>query len=246
MDLQVVLAVAASYYVGSVIKGVLGMGALLVAIPVLTFLIGPTAAVALMVVPSFVANTWQFFESGNFLWAVRRFWPLVATSILGTAIGASLLVTLDPHITAAVIGSAIIFFCITRFLNFQPTLGARGERWVAPPLGLVTGVLGGATMLSGSFVVMFLVAIRVGKDQFVTAIALVYMTGSLTIFGTLSYHDQYDLHQLAASAALVIPGVLGLMTGRRIRARIPLEVFMRVVTGALFLAGVSLIWRAFG
>ena len=74
-DLATVLYVFLSLFLGGLLKGVVGLGLPLVAMPLLSFAVPLKTAVALVLVPIFVTNTAQSFQDGLFKPTIRRFWP---------------------------------------------------------------------------------------------------------------------------------------------------------------------------
>ncbi|WP_312410735.1 TSUP family transporter, partial [Shinella sp.] len=90
-DPLLLVAVAATFLVAGIVKGVTGMGLPTVAMGVLGGLLSPLAAAALLVIPSFVTNVWQLLAGQSIMPIVRRLWPMMAGVVLGTFAGSSLL-----------------------------------------------------------------------------------------------------------------------------------------------------------
>src|SRR5947209_3347257 len=102
------LICAAAALAGGIVKGVLGMGLPMVAVPLLSMAMPVPQAIALLSVPTVSSNFWQTFEGGRFCAALQRFWTLLAALCVGIAFGTRLLVSGDPRTTQAVLGSVVI------------------------------------------------------------------------------------------------------------------------------------------
>src|SRR5579871_4084479 len=91
LSLSLLIAVAATFFVAGLVKGVTGMGLPTVAMGVLGTLMPPAGAAALLLVPSFVTNVWQLLAGPSFATLARRLWPMLAGIVAGTLLGASLM-----------------------------------------------------------------------------------------------------------------------------------------------------------
>ena len=90
------------------VKGTLGIGMPLIAVPMMSLLVPVPVAVALLPLPILIANIWQAFHGGWFWPSVRRFWPLIVCMFAGVMLGARLLASLDRSLLYLVIGIGVI------------------------------------------------------------------------------------------------------------------------------------------
>ena len=119
----------------------------------------------------------------------------------------------------------------------------RAERWLAPPIGAVSGAIAG---LTGSFLVPaapWLQAIRLPREQFVQGFGLsvVLVNGALAAGLAGAGLLQFELG--VASIAGLVPAFAGMALGRRLRLRLDEAAFRRVVQAALGLLGAWLAMR---
>mgnify|MGYP000362328001 CR=1 FL=1 len=80
----IVLICSAAIVGGGVIKGTLGVGLPLFAVPVMSLFISSTQAIALVSVPVLVSNIWQVWQEGSLKTSLKRFWPLMLTQAIVT------------------------------------------------------------------------------------------------------------------------------------------------------------------
>ena len=84
-DLLMVIAICATAILcGGVIKGTLGVGLPLFAVPVMSLFISSTQAIALVSIPVLVSNIWQVWQEGSLKTSLKRFWPLMLTQAILT------------------------------------------------------------------------------------------------------------------------------------------------------------------
>src|SRR5437762_9703690 len=75
-DTTLIVAVAAfAFVLAGFVKGVIGMGLPTIVVGLLSLVISPAEAVALMLVPSLLTNIWQGLVGPYFTSIVRRLWP---------------------------------------------------------------------------------------------------------------------------------------------------------------------------
>lgn len=237
--------IGCAYLLSSVVKGVTGFGALLIAVPVMSIVLEPATAIALTSGSVLVSNLWQLHDSGCATWALRRFWSLLLVLLPATVIGSQFLALVDARLSGGVIGVIVVLYCVSRVFPLGLSIAPDRQRFTDPLVGAVVGLIGGATILSGSVLITYLLALKLKKNEFVGAIALMYLVNSIPIYLTLSYFGFYSLEELVVSAALIVPALLGFSLGRRIRDRVSQVRFDQIVTVMLSAIGLMLLYRAF-
>lgn len=236
--------IACAYLLGSVVKGVAGFGALLISVPIMSIVLEPAIAVALTSGSVLVSNIWQLRDSGHAAWAFNRFRVLLLVLLPATLIGSQFLAKVDPRLSGGVIGVMVVLYCVSRLLPLDLSISAHRRRFTDPLTGALAGLIGGATIMSGSILITYLVALNLKKNEFVGAIALMYLVNAIPIYLTLSWFGRYTLDELIVSAALIAPALLGLWLGRRMRNRVSQVLFERIVTLMLVAIGLLLLYRA--
>jgi uncharacterized membrane protein YfcA len=234
--------IAAVFLLAGVVKGVLGIGMPLVSVPLLATILGPITAMTLLAVPTFAINFAQTVQSGYMKGAFRRFWTAYPLLIIGVIVSVSLFLTrMDRGLLMAIVGVVVILIAISQFLPFAITIPERSERWCTPLVGAVSGLVGGVTSFLGPLMVMYLVALRVDKDQFVGAIALFYMIASVPFYVGLGVSGYLGWPEFWASCGAAVMIWLGVMVGQKLRARASGDLFRRLVLGMLILIGANMI-----
>jgi uncharacterized protein len=135
----------ATFLGAGVVKGVTGMGLPTVAMGLLGTAMSPVAAAAILIVPSLVTNVWQMLAGPDKLRLIQRLWAMMLCIVIGTVLGTRLLVIVDPVWSGRTLGLALIAYAA--YALFSPTLSVpeRLESWFSPVIGIVTGVVTGAT-----------------------------------------------------------------------------------------------------
>jgi uncharacterized protein len=239
------LAIAAlCVFLGGAVKGVAALGLPLVAIPLLAWAVGLKTAVALLVVPMFGSNFVQSFQGGLFLKNVRRFWVLELTVFAFTLIGTHLLVRVPERVLDLALGLALV--ALPLLIHYRPalTVSARQRRWADPLVGAVAGLLGGIAAYYGPPIMLYLLGMRLARDEFVSAISLLYWIAAAGLFVGVLSSGAASLAMLGLSALLLLPVGLGMWLGRRLQLHLSETGFRRLLIGVYLAIGANFLVRA--
>ncbi|MHA1570629.1 MAG: sulfite exporter TauE/SafE family protein [Alphaproteobacteria bacterium] len=233
----------AVFFAGGAVKGVLGLGLPLVAVPILASAMDPKIAVAMMSVPVLTSNIWLVFKGGRFVATIARFWPLTLALGVFTLLSAQLFVEIDTATASLILGLAVTAFCVLQVFPITMTVSKSAERWLNPGVGALSGLMGGISNFFGPPLFAYLVALRLQKDAFVAAVTLFFIVGGVPLYGSLAWHGVLTLKVLFASTIATIVVMLGVAFGTRLRRVVQQRTFERILIGVLFLIGLNLMRR---
>ncbi|MBV1868557.1 MAG: sulfite exporter TauE/SafE family protein [Marinosulfonomonas sp.] len=238
-----ILIIILAFLGGGLVKGLSGIGMPLAALPILSFGFSVPQSVALISIPIIVTNIRQALKNGGAWNVVKRFWRLQIVVAITLAFSSRWMVTLDETLLLLTAGGALVISVFFMSIGGKYQLPARHERWVSIFVGVAAGVLGGVSSLFGMPVVLFLASLKVSKDEFITAIAVIYLFAAVPYAVGLVYHGAMLPADVVASSLSVIPALLGLEVGRRLIRNVNDVVFRRILLSILFLMGISMILR---
>jgi hypothetical protein len=246
LDPLALLAVAGVFLLAGLVKGVVGFGLPTVSLALLTVAFGLPQAMALMLVPAFVANVWQALAGGGALAVLRRIWPFLLTAAVTVWLGALALTRVDVHLLSALLGLLLVIYSGVSLAGLRLSLTARQEVWAGPLIGAVNGVLTGMT---GSFVVpgvLFLQAIGLPRDMLIQAMGMLFFASTLALAVALGGNGFLSIELGGLSAVALVPTLLGMGLGQRLRRNLPEARFRQVFFAALLLLGGYIIASAAG
>ncbi|AFZ66258.1 sulfite exporter TauE/SafE family protein [Deinococcus peraridilitoris] len=227
------------------VKGVVGFGLPSVALAVLTAVIGLHPAMALLLMPSLMTNLWQACQGGHFRKILRRVWPFLLVATLTVWVGAQALRRVDVWVLSALLGVLLVAYALVGLRGPRIRIRPAWEMWAGPLLGAVNGVLTG---LTGSFVfpgVLYLQAIGLPRDSLVQAMGLLFTTSTIGLTLALGSQELLTAQLGLLSAAGVVPAVVGMMLGQKVRHRIAEGHFRQVFLMALLLLGLYIVFTSF-
>jgi hypothetical protein len=243
-DAAAVAALVMGFVAGGLAKGVFGLGMPLVGLPVMVLAIPYPVAVALFLVPNFTANGQQMFEGGRLAANLRRFAMLWVPMLAVIPVSVKLLVSISAATSLLVLGTLCVIFAAAQMfpLAFQCPPGR--ERWMSPLVGVVAGALAGISGIYGPVLIVYLMALRLPKDDFVAALSMMYFLGSVVIAAMLAREAVVTLEVLAASAAgaAIIAAMMAL--GRVVRRRVDEARYRKLILVLLAVMGADMIRRS--
>lgn len=245
-DLSVpqLLAVFATFLGAGVVKGVTGMGLPTVAMGVLGALLSALVAASLLIVPSFVTNLWQLLAGPAFGPLVRRLWPMMLAICAGTILGTALLAGGDGGATTTALGLALVVYAGYTLLARQLHVPARAERWLSPLIGCATGLVTGGTGVFVIPAVPYLQALRLSRDDLVQALGLSFTVSTVALAAGLGAHGAFAAEAMGLSLLALVPALIGMWAGTRLRRRISPALFRRVFLLFLLLLGAEMALRS--
>lgn len=244
--LPIVLACTAVLTVAGIVKGVISLGLPLVGLPLLMLFVDVQTAVALLMVPLVLSNLLQAVQGEGTVAMLRRFWPVLICIAIGALIGTALFAVLDRSTLLLTIGILAVVFATASLLHPSLFIPPHVERWIGPPVGFISGVIGGMSTLFGQLLAIYVVGLRLPRDLFVKAISLMYVTAATFLMIGGTSQGTAGVRELMLSTVAMIPVYIGMLIGQRIRQRVDPERFRLLVLGVVWVSGANLIRMGLG
>jgi uncharacterized membrane protein YfcA len=111
-------------------------------------------------------------------------------------------------------------------------------------VGLTTGVLTGATGVFVVPAVPYLSALGLEREALIQALGLSFTVSTVALAASLVITGSYPAALAASSALAVLPALLGMFIGQRVRQNLNHEVFRRWFFWAMLGVGLVMVVRA--
>jgi uncharacterized membrane protein YfcA len=237
-------ACAGALLAGGWIKGMLGVGLPMVAIPLMAAFIPLRDAIAIMYVPVLITNLYQAVQGGYFLTALKRFWPMMLLIVAGTWFGSKTLMVIDAKWLEGVVGAMVAGFSLINLVNPTFRIAARHELWLSLVIGIVGGFFGGLTLFVGPALIMFLVSLHVQKEEFIGTVGLVYLLALIPTGIFYVIEGTIRQEHLMPTLAAIVPVIVGMVVGTLIRGHINEVLFRKILLITLVIIGLNMIRKA--
>jgi len=234
--------ILATFLLAGMVKGVVGLGLPTIAVGLLGLVMAPLQAAALLIIPSMVTNIWQLCDGRSPLPMLRRLWPMLLGILFGTLLVAALLQSLDLPGATRWLGVALVVYALLGLAKVHFRVERAKEGWLGPVIGAITGAITAVTVPA----VPYLQAIGLEKDDLVQALGLSFSVSTLALAAALGHSGELlQPTVLGVSALALLPALLGMAAGQRLRKRISAERFKRWFFIGLLLLGSELALRGF-
>ena len=245
LEPSTIAAIAGAFLIGGVVKGVIGLGLPSVSLALLAVIIDLPSAMALIVVPTFFTNVWQGLVGGNGKVIFSRLWLFFLMAAVTVWIGAIALTRVDLSWLSALLGVLLIIYSVINLVGFHFRTSPRHEVWLGPLMGSVNGIFMGMTGSSVVPGVIYLQSLGLSRDILVQAMGMLFMVSTLALGIALQQNAFLTVQNGIVSLASLIPALIGMFFGQRIRQNLSESLFRRIFFVSLLLLGVYIIFMAF-
>lgn len=240
----VLLAVAAfGLFFAGIVKGTTGIGYSSCALPFLVPVVGLQQAIVLIVMPAILSNIFVAFSAGHFREIFARFWPLYVATPVGIVVGVAFLSSIDQRLSIAILGSVIVAYAAMSLLQPNLALKQPWDRILNAPVGFATGLLTGLTGSQVMPLLPYMMGLHLEPNRLIQAINLAVTITSIFLGIGLLLSGLMDVPSLGLSLLAVIPAVVGVSLGNRVRGLLPVPLFRRLMLAVLLAIGMMFILR---
>jgi uncharacterized membrane protein YfcA len=242
---SIMAAVISSLIVAGFLKGIIGVGMPVVALPLLSLFIDIKSAAMLLSMPLIFSNLPQALEGGQTGRCLRQLMPVILGTIAGLFIGVRILLALDANVARIIAGLVLMGVGGVTLLAPKLQLHSRLVLPAGVTFGFFGGVLGGIAAMAGPLVFIFLLAKGLRGKAFTkeASLYLVVSSGLLAILLTAS--PAFSWVDVAVSTAAMAPIALGMALGQQLRDKIAPDTFKTLVLVAVIAAGAELVRHGF-
>ena len=238
------LCLAITLFAGFV-KGAVGFAMPLIMVSLIGTILDPQLAVAAIILPIVASNMMQTLRTGigPAVGAAREHWRYILVVCLAILAFGQLLPAIDSRVFALVLGVPVTVLAIVQLVGWRPRI-APGRRRAAELLaGLASGALGGLAGTWGPTTVLYLLALEVPKARSVLVQGVIYGTGSVALLVAHLASGVLNRETAPLSAALLLPGLVGMWIGFQVQDRLDADLFRRATLVVLTVAGLNLVRR---
>ncbi len=244
LDPLLLVLVALTFLVAGTVKGVIGMGMPTVSLALLTATVGLPSAMALLLAPTIITNIWQALVGGQLRQILRRLWLFLLASTVTVWLGVSVLARVDVRWLSALLGLLIVYYALSGLFRLGGGAIMRHGRHAGAVNGALTGLITGMTGSSVFPGVAYLQALGLPRDMLVQAMGVLFVVTTAALGFSMGEQRLLTVELALLSLMAVVPALLGMQLGQRLRHRLSEAAFRRVFLTGLLVMGGYLLLRA--
>jgi uncharacterized membrane protein YfcA len=218
-----------AFVLAGLVKGVLGQGLPTVAVGILSLIMSPGEATALLIIPALVTNIWQGWAGPSFGALMRRLWPTMVAICLGTwvatALGLGLLTPEAAWLARKALGAVLILYGLLGVSRIHLQVPPRAEWWLGPLMGLANGAVSTATGVFMVPVIPYIQSLGLERDDLVQAQGISFTVSTLSLSLVLIGSGTLNVTNATGSLLAVAVTFVGMFIGQYVRKFVHPEVF---------------------
>lgn len=243
LDWPLIIAILSIMLFAGLVHGTLGLGFPMVATPMLAVFFDVRTAILITLLPTVTVNLASIWNSRNSLESVRRFSLLIGFVLPGSLVGAYVLAIADPAPFRLALAGLIFLYLWTNISGRLPRQWLVANVMLAMALfGFSAGFAAGTTNVMVAILIVFFLSLEVPRISMVPVLNACFLVGKISQIVVLSLTGLVTFTLLYETLPLALAAVLALFIGQRIREKIAVEVYRRILHGLLvILAGVLIV-----
>ena len=243
MEEGLVMAMVA-FALGGLLKGAIGAGTPVIAVPIMSLYYGVPFAVAVFALPAFLSNLWQVWRFRADLLPRRFVLRMMGGAMIGAAIGTVMLARLSSDLLMGIVAAMTLAY--VGFRLARPGWSLRysiAERAVGP-VAFASGILQGAAGISAPLSLTFVSALGLARPAFIATISAFFWAMSAVQLPAQWAVGILTPERIGVSLLACIPLFGAMPVGGWLARYIPHVVFDRLVMTLLVVIALRLIWAA--
>ena len=244
MTVETIAIIVIVLALGSFAKAVTGVGLPVFAIPIMAGMIGMERTVVIMVLPTIISNgwlAWTYRASAK----MNRDLPIVlVTGLLGVVLGSWALASLNERAMFLILALWTWVYLLLAILKPELKMPMALRRPISPFVGVISGIMQGATGVSGPVLVTYFHSLRIPKESYIFSVTLTFLVLAIWQVFALVPLGLFTLSRLFEGVLALIPTIVMIPLGVRLAKVMSPRVFNIALLAVLFLTSLRLFQRA--
>jgi len=232
-----------AFFLGGLVKGMIGFGLPLIAVSVLAHFLPPPLVFGICVVPPFFLNILQVGSVAAAREVAARFWPVLLGIFAAVAAGAFVTVDLDKHLPILGIGIVVTAFSLLSLSGWKPEPRPKIAKAMGGVAGVVAGFTGVFSIVPGPPLVMYLVYAGVEPRVFKAALGFFFIYTSIVLTAAFSGVGYLTPATAAIGAMAIVPAGVAMWLGSKLSDRLDSDFFRKSISALLLAMGCSLVFQ---
>ena len=230
-------------FISSLIHGSIGFGFPLIATPLLAIVTDMKTAILYIAIPTLLINLISIYSEGNFFQAIKRFYPLAITAMIGSTIGTLILIYSNTEFFKLLLAFSIFLYLFIQKFKIQMQWVEKKKRLSILVFGFLAGIIGGLTNAMASILIIYSLESKHTKKEIIQSTNLCFLFGKVIQIILFTIYGSFNQELLTVSFySLLIVG-LAMIIGLKIKDKIPQEIYRKVIKIVLFVIASFLVYQ---
>ena len=230
-------------FISSLVHGTVGFGFPMLATPLLAMVTDMKTAILYIAIPTLLINLISIYSEGDFLQALKRFFPLAIIGMIGSAIGTQILIYSNSEIFKLLLALSIFLYLFLQKFKIQMSWVQERKKLSMVVFGLVAGIIGGLTNVMASILIIYSLESKQTKKEIIQSTNLCFLFGKIIQIILLAIHGSFSEDLLITSVSSLIIVIISMFIGLKIKNKIPQEIYRKLIKVILFLIACFLTYQ---
>ena len=179
LSVEFLIIFAFILFFSALIQGSIGFGFPLISTPLLAMITDMKTAVLYVAIPTLLINIISIFSEGNFLQALKRFYPLAIMGMIGSAIGTQILIYSSSEIFKLLLAVSILFYLFIQKLKFEMAWVNKKPKLAIVIFGFTAGIIGGLTNVMALVLIIYSLESKHSRKEVIQSSNLCFLFGKI-------------------------------------------------------------------
>lgn len=243
MEYEFLIILSIILFSASLIHGSIGFGFPMIATPLLALTTDIQTAIIYTLIPTLLVNIVSIYSEGNFLTALKRFYPLALIAMLGSAVGTQILIYSNSEVFKQLLAFAILLYLVIDKIHFNLTWIYENPKSSRNIFGFGAGLLAGLTNAMAPILIIYTLESKFSKSEIIQASNICFLFGKIIQIVLFSVASVFTYSEVQDSFVTLIFVALALFLGVKIKKFLDATLYKKVIKTLLFIISLVLIYQ---
>jgi uncharacterized protein len=230
-------------FISSLVHGSIGFGFPMIATPLLAIVTDMKTAILYIAIPTLLINLVSIYSEGNFLKAVKRFYPLAIIAMFGSAIGTLILIYSSTNLFKLLLAFSIFLYLFVQKFEIPIPWIEKKKRLSLIVFGFLAGIIGGLTNAMGSILIIYSLESKHTKKEIIQSTNLCFLFGKVIQIVLFTIYGSFNTELLMVSFSSLLIVSIAMFVGLKIKNKIPQKSYKKVIKVVLFVIASFLVYQ---
>ena len=243
LSIEFLIVFSIIIFFSSLVHGSIGFGFPMIATPLLAMVTDMKTAILYIAIPTLLINLISIYSEGNFLQAVKKFYPLALIGMIGSAIGTQILIYSSSELFKLLLAFSMFLYLLIQKFKIQMHWIREKKIISMVVFGLFAGIIGGLTNVMASILIIYSLESKHTKKEVIQSTNLCFLFGKVIQIVLFTLHGSFNQELLTISFSSLVVVAIAMFIGLKVKDKIPQESYKKVVKIVLFLIACVLVFQ---
>lgn len=235
MEMNFILLLAIIVLWASVVHGAIGFGFGMISTPLVALFSDIQTTIIFMLLPTMAVNIISISSEGNFFEALKKFWLIIFLMIVGSSLGTVMLVYTNSEFFKLLLAGIIFLYLLQGLVKIEATFVQKYPKSSTYGLGVFGGMISGLTNVVAPLMIMYTLEMKYSRKDTIQLSNLCFLFTKIGQIAVFLYYGTFTIETFKISLLTVFVVCLGMYFGIKIKRKIDVKYYTKILKGLLFI-----------